>query len=433
MKIPASITEDRELEHLFAAARRYPLLDADEELAVDRDKWQAITDLQSLWLEEPGALSFLEHWADNCLHNPPRVELIATREHYFLLRRELASYLPKGKAAEALGHFNQQLKARALISNVREALDALCLPASLVAGMAELQLARHNRDSPSGVAQALSEWVSHWPSCAECFAEPVGRQTQATFTRLLHTYHVARDKLMLHNLRLVYSIAGRYRGKGLSFLDLVQEGMLGLMRAAEKFEYQQGYRFSTYCYNWIAQAIRRSLSDSKGIIRYPSHVNEQLGKLYGHRVAVQANTGNAPLDTELAAGLGLSVGKTRSLLQLRNLGISLDTPQFEENDSATLADRIAGGPFNPPAAAAEQESLKRCLLSAIQDLDKAEQQVVIGRWGLHQGPALSRAEIAEKMAVSREWVRQLERSALKKLGRDAMVRSVHKDHNELSA
>lgn len=427
------VTEDKDLEHLFAAARQYPLLDADQERTADSEKWQAVADMQLLLLKEADALSFLGNWADNCLHNPPQVELFTTRELYFLLRRDLSSYLPAKESADALGDFNHLLKKEAALPECQTSLDKLGLPASLVAGMVELQLSRHTDASPPGIAQALREWSRHWPSGSRYSSDPVSKVVRKRFAKSLQQYFAARDKLMLHNLRLVYSIAGRYRNRGMSFLDIVQEGMLGLLRAAEKFDHAKGYRFSTYCYNWITQAIRRALSDSRGIIRFPLPINEQLGKLHGQRAALQANTATAPSDTELASGLGLSVDKTRSLLQLHNLGISLETPQFEEGDSSTLADKIAGGPFGSPAAAAEQDSLKRCLLSAIESLSQAEQQVVINRWGLHQGPALSRAEIADKMALSRERIRQLESSALKKLGRDAMVCSVHDDHYELSA
>ena len=263
-----------------------------------------------------------------------------------------------------------------------------------------------------------------------------GRPTDANRQKLndcIRLYLEERNRLIMHNLRLVYAIAGRHRGKGLAFTDLVQEGTLGLLRAAEKFQAQRGYRFSTYAYNWIQQSIRRSLTDSAGTIRYPNHVQEQLGRLYGERSRETARSGVAPSDTTLAGAAGLSLEKTRELLQLRNLALSLDTPQFDDDEGTTLLDTLPGGPFQETARDAEQASLNQRLLVEIRRLDPAEQQVVISRWGLQQGPPLSRAEIADKMSVSREWVRQLERSALEKLRRSETVNSVYRDHNSTAA
>lgn len=430
MSVSISDTESRDVERLFAEARKYPLLSCEQERSIDEEKWTAIEMLQQALLEDPDGRAFLGAWADNCMKKLPGIEVFGVREHHFLLRRELAALLPGGEAAASMSSFRSLLTDNAPPVDFADIIEALSLPASLVAGMSELIL--HASDDPplSGVAEALEEWTRHWHWARHVdIAAPV-RERCLT---LLREYTTARDLLMLHNLRLVYSIAGRYRGKGLAFLDLVQEGMLGLMRAAEKFQHQRGYRFSTYCFNWISQAIRRAVSENSGIIRYPAHVNEQLGKLYGQRAAGLAHSGAVPSDTQLATSLGLTTGKTRDLLQLRNLAISLAAPQYEDSETTTLADTLPGGPFLQPMASAEHASLKRCLLSEIERLDPAEQQVVISRWGLHKGPALSRAEIADKMAVSREWVRQLERSALYKLGQNTAVRSAYTNHEEVSS
>jgi RNA polymerase sigma factor (sigma-70 family) len=244
---------------------------------------------------------------------------------------------------------------------------------------------------------------------------------------LLEKYTDARDTLTMHNLRLVYSIAGRHRGRGVNYLDLIQEGTLGLIRAAEKYEYQKGFRFSTYCFNWITQSVRRYVGDTGGMIRYPTHVQEQVSKLYRLRVDEMARTGVEPGDETLAEAAGLPLEKTRQLLQLRNIGVSLDTPQFDDDDG-TLLDSMPGGPFSATEEQAESESLHERLLTELSDLEPAERQVVVARWGLHDGPPLSRAEIADKMSVSREWERQLERSALNKLSRNANVKSAYEDY-----
>ncbi|MDP5071921.1 MAG: sigma-70 family RNA polymerase sigma factor, partial [Congregibacter sp.] len=235
----------------------------------------------------------------------------------------------------------------------------------------------------------------------------------------------------MHNLRLVYSIAGRYRGKGVNYLDLIQEGTLGLIRASEKYDQSKGFRFSTYCFNWITQAIRRHVGDTGGLIRYPTHVQEQVNKLYRLRITEKQRTGEEPGDAALAKAAGLSLEKTRDLLQLRNLGVSLDAPQYDDEDS-TLLDSMSGGPFGGSESEAETESLHDRLLIEMQGLDEAEREVVIARWGLHDGPPLSRAEIADRMSVSREWVRQLERAALVKLSKNERIRDAFADYIDAS-
>jgi DNA-directed RNA polymerase sigma subunit (sigma70/sigma32) len=132
-------------------------------------------------------------------------------------------------------------------------------------------------------------------------------------------------------------------------------------------------------------------------------------------------------DAALAAAAGMSLEKTRDLLQLRNLGVSLDAPQFDDDDG-TMLDTMSGGPFAPSEAEAETESLHERLLAEMEGLERAEREVVVARWGLHNGPPLSRAEIADKMSVSREWVRQLERSALSKLSQNDRIRAAFSDY-----
>jgi RNA polymerase sigma factor (sigma-70 family) len=426
-------TEDKDLERMFAEARIYPLLTREQERSIDSDKWEAIAKLQQILLEDPASRAFLYSWSTNCMAPLPKIELFDLREQHFLLRRDLAAVLPGSVGADNMSSFRLMLHSKTPAKQANDALEALSLPASLVEGMTALILHSADDRPLSGVADALEAWTRHW-DIAKILPEGINitQPTRARCLALLKEYTSARDLLILHNLRLVYSIAGRYRGRGMAFLDLVQEGTLGLLRAAEKFQHQRGYRFSTYCFNWISQAIRRVVSESSGIIRYPGHVNEQLGKLYGQRAAEVARTGVTPGDTQLASALGLTTQKTRDLLQLRNLGVSLSSPQFDDSDATTLADTLPAAPCDQPLANAESASLKRCLLSEIKRLEPAEQQVVINRWGLHQGRALSRAEIADKMAVSREWVRQLERSALNKLGQNAAVRSAYTSHEEVS-
>ena len=286
--------------------------------------------------------------------------------------------------------------------------------------------------SPPGntVADALARWAHFWaPIAKKKAAVSIAADSAEALLGELKRYSEARDTLTMHNLRLVHSIAGRYRGKSVNYLDLVQEGTLGLIRAAEKYDHRKGFRFSTYCFNWITQAIRRHVGDAGGLIRYPTHVQEQVSKLYRLRLTEQQRTGEEPGDAALAEAAGLSLEKTRDLLQLRNLGISLDAPQYDDDDT-TLLDTLPGGPFEASESSAETDSLHDRLLLEMEGLERAEREVVVARWGLHNGPPLSRAEIADRMSVSREWVRQLERAALNKLSRNDRIRAAFSDYVE---
>jgi RNA polymerase sigma factor (sigma-70 family) len=208
---------------------------------------------------------------------------------------------------------------------------------------------------------------------------------------------------------------------------------LGLIRAAEKFEYEKGYRFSTYCFNWITQAVRRYVGDTGAMIRFPTHVQEQMSRLYREKAEIEAKTGLEPDELSLSESLGMDLDKTRQLLQLRNLAVSLDAPRFDDDEGGSMLDAMPGGPFEHTEDTANNASLNRFLGSAINQLEPPEREVVMSRWGLHDGPPLSRAEIADRMGVSREWVRQLERSALKKLRNQDEVVQVFDDYREAVA
>lgn len=424
-------TEEKDLERLFAEARRYPLLTAEQEREIDTRKWTAVYALQDLFARDPAARHYLHEWASNCAVGSLDIARFESREHHFILRRELAGYLPGGKSHEPMAALVAGLSKRRSERHLARLIAELHLPASLTVGLAGVVLRLEGETVACSVANALQDWQRSWERFDKRPRPALDATARMTLQALIDDYTDARDTLTMHNLRLVYSIAGRHRGKGVNFLDLIQEGTLGLIRAAEKFEYDKGFRFSTYCFNWITQSVRRFVGDAGGLVRYPTHVQEQVSKLYRIKLNVVNRTGTEPGDEELAEEAGLSVEKTRQLLQLRNLGVSLDTPQYEDDDT-TLLDTMAGGPFQQTEASAETSSLHDRLLSEITALEPAERQVVIARWGLHEGPPLSRAEIADKMAVSREWVRQLERSALAKLSANDNVRDAYEDHAALS-
>jgi len=429
----ASETDERDIERMYAEARRYPLLTAEQEREIDGRKWAAVTALQGVMTADPAIHAYLLAWSGNTALTPIEIAFFENRDHHFILRRELADYMPGGKRSEKMEAFHAALQKRRSTRFLGEKLSDLELPASLTVGLATVVLRRAGmRRLPDSVADALERWATFWTlpqRSADRVVPLLSEETQRDLRRPLQAYATARDTLTMHNLRLVYSIAGRYRGKGVNYLDLVQEGTLGLIRAAEKYDHRKGFRFSTYCFNWITQAIRRHVGDSGGLIRYPTHVQEQVSKLYRLRLTEQQRTGEEPGDAALAEAAGLSLEKTRDLLQLRNLGISLDAPQYDDDDS-TLLDTLPGGPFDASESTAESGSLHARLLAEMDGLERAEREVVVARWGLHDGPPLSRAEIADKMSVSREWVRQLERAALTKLSRNDTIKAAFSDYVE---
>lgn len=417
-------TDDKDLDRLFSEAKRYPLLTPESEQRLDREKWNAVRQLELAMLADTHCRDFLSLWARACLESTPEVARFDNREDYFLIRRELTDLQGETSTA-ALQHLAAGLPADALPD--LQLVEDLAMPATLSVGLAERLLVFADKARPNGVSAALLAWEACWPDGTSELTGPIDALTQQRLQRQVQAYICARDTLVSHNMRLVFSVAGKFGDKGVSFLDLVQEGTLGLIRAAEKFSFERGYRFSTYAYNWIAQAVRRCAQDTGALIRYPGHVQEQLGKLYGTRAQLASEDGQAPGDIRLGANLGLSAKKTHELLQLRNRAISLDTPRFDDEEGSTLLDTTPGGPFAAPENQAQQESLRHFLLTEIDRLDPAEQRVVVSRWGLDQQRPQTRAEIAEQMSVSREWVRQLESSALEKLSRNKQVFAAYLD------
>lgn len=419
--------EEQDLERLYAQARHHDLLSREQEQEIDGRKWTAIGQLLELLCEDPFSRQCLLRWIVACKEPLPEIAQFSCREHRFLLRRELADYLPGGSQANKISALARQFARPPSQETLLGSLLELSLPATLVVGMAAAVSQRPAKPHGNKVAAALLDWQRQKSPQPDAADEPAPA-TQKALAVQLREYTVARDLLITHNLRLVYTIANRSRNKGAPFLDLVQEGNLGLLRAAEKFQFERGYRFSTYAFNWITQGIRRHLAESAGAIRFPSHIQEQLGKIHGERGRSLARSGTVMRDTELAGVLGLPVAKTRELLQLRNFALSLETPRFEEEPGTTLLDTMPGGPFADPAAEAEQSSLNRRLLSEIGQLTPTEQRVVIQRWGLLDEPPLTRSEIADQLSLSTERVRQLEQSGLKKLGQSETVHAVYSDH-----
>lgn len=423
-------SEDADLELMFTEIRRYPLLTSDEEKQIDSRKWSAVEQLTTVFSEVADLRETLADLLLNALECPPEVKRFPSREQHFTLRRELAPYFSDGDLADLTRQTTAALRKRASKKRFGEMVQSLNVPASLTVGIAVFMLRRAGGQFPDAVADAIGHWSRHWLAPPAPIAlEPA---VLKTIRRALRDYTEARDALVMHNLRLVHSIAGRYRGRGVGYLDLVQEGTLGLIRAAEKFEYAKGYRFSTYCFNWITQAVRRYVGDTGSLIRLPTHVQDQVNKVYRERAIEQAKTGMEPDAAQLAKKLGMDKQKTKEILEVRNLAISLDAPRYDDDDGA-LVDTLTTDTYGDTTSNAVSDSLHRFLGEAVDQLETNEQAVVVARWGLHDGPPLSRSEIADRLGVSREWVRQLERSALKKLKGQDGVQEAFMDYQQVSS
>lgn len=425
----ADHSDDKDLELMFSEARRYPLLTPEQEREIDGRKWGAVRGLHQLFADAPSLREYLAYFCGQCLINPPDIGRFTNREQHFVLRRELATYFSDGARSQETQLLHEKLLKSRSIAARRALSDNLQLPASLTIGMAVAMLRRAGGQFADSVADSIGTWERQWHDPLSGIV--LEREETKILRQYLRAYTEARDALVMHNLRLVYSIAARYKNRGVSYLDLVQEGTLGLIRAAEKFEFEKGFRFSTYCFNWITQSVRRYVGDVGSLIRFPTHVQEQMSRLYKEKAIEQARTGFEPDEEQLAERLGMDVNRTRELLQLRNLGVSLDAPRFDD-DEGTMIDSLAGNPYGGTEDNAEQVSLHKFLAGAIDQLEQAERQVVTARWGLHDGPPLSRTEIADMMGVSREWVRQLERNALKKLRAKTEVQDAFDDYSSVS-
>ncbi len=259
---------------------------------------------------------------------------------------------------------------------------------------------------------SLSKRIERGRKAREAMAG--GDSDRASLRLFIEDGWAAREHLITANSRLVISVAKKYMGRGVPFLDLIQEGNIGLIRAAKKFDYRRGHKFSTYATWWIRQAVTRAIADQGRTIRVPVHMGDQINRLLRTSHQLTQMLGRDPTTQELAESLGVTPKKVENMIQVARRPISLETPTDEEEDSI-LSDFIQDDDSPAPTDIVTHSLLREQLRDVLHNLPPREVRILQLRYGLHDGQSYTLEEVGRKMGVTRERVRQIEAQALSRL------------------
>ena len=353
---------------------------------------------------------------------------------------------PKPAAAPAVEEVNMSDPIRMYLKEIGKISlltgeEEVALAKRIEAGTKAAEELRKYKDGESPLAEQISKARAAHDRLKDPEIEPtlsqeekdelravveVGQAAQAQlkqYQALVMDGQTAKDELIQANLRLVVSIAGHYNGRGMLYLDLIQEGNLGLIKAADKFDYSKGFKFSTYATWWIRQSITRALADQARTIRIPVHMVETINRLIRTSRQLMQEYGREPTTEEIAQAMHLTESRVQEIIKIAQDPVSLETPIGEEEDSH-LGDFIPDDSAPAPLEAASFTLQREQLMKVLDTLTEREKKVLILRYGLDGGRSYTLEEVGEKFHVTRERIRQIEAKALRKLKSNRTIREM---------